>query len=48
MSMQRVCDFCGEVIEKKPKITSTESDGTVMDFCRTKCFMDFTSGKAAD
>lgn len=46
--MLRVCDFCGDPIVKKPKITSTESDGAILDFCRTKCFIDFTHGKVAD
>ncbi|AOY72065.1 hypothetical protein ARZXY2_2535 [Arthrobacter sp. ZXY-2] len=47
MSQKTVCDFCDEAINGKPKITSTEHDGTKLDFCTTTCFIDYTNGKGA-
>lgn len=47
MSQRTVCDFCEEAINGKPKITSTENDGTKLDFCTTKCFVSHTIGSGA-
>lgn len=47
MSKRTVCDVCGDTIDGTPKITSTENDGTNLDFCSTGCFMEFTRSSGA-
>ncbi|GGH93871.1 hypothetical protein ACFFGR_09380 [Arthrobacter liuii] len=44
MSTKLVCDFCDEAISGDIKITSTENDGTKLDFCSSTCFIDYAKG----